>query len=83
MEGMIHGTVEHTTAQAAYEGDILQTDALKTVIPLGVIADNGLGQLTYWRVDDFDYAYIDWQRGQIVLGYKTEHFLPRGYTAED
>lgn len=88
MEGMIHhnsklGTVAHTTERTIYEGDRLQTDSLKAVLPLDALAPDGIEQLAYWRVEAFDSAYIDWEHRQIVFGYSTEHFLPRDYIPED
>ncbi len=60
----------------------VQTDTLTTKIPLDCIGEEGLKALAYWYVEDFDYAYIDWEKDEVVLTYKAYHVLPEGYVSE-
>lgn len=60
----------------------VQKDTLITNIPLDCIGEEGLKLLAYWYVEDFDYAYIDWDKDEIVLTYKAYHVLPEGYVPE-
>lgn len=71
------GTVEHTTKLETFKSEELQTDSFKTVIPLTAITQSGIDVLADWCVEDLDSAFIDWKSGNLILEYKTEHYLPR------
>ena len=61
----------------------LQTDSFTTSIPLDFLSADGVKLLSHWCVEEFDRAYVDWENGEIVLVYKTEHWLPEGYVPEE
>lgn len=74
------GTATHTSE---VEECRIQTDSIKVSIPISVLSDDAQKLLTYWWVEDFDYAYINWQDGEIRLGYRTAHYLPAEYDDEE
>lgn len=79
MERKKVGTVAHGKK---VDMNNLQVDTLMTKIPLDCIGEEGLKLLAYWYVEDFDYAYIDWEKDEMVLTYRTLHYLPEGYVPE-
>ena len=60
----------------------LQVDEFTIKIPIGCLSANGIRKLSYWCVEELDRAYLDWETGEIVLEYTTEHYLPSGYADE-
>ena len=70
-----NGKVKHKKKIVRSDGEIVQTDSLTTTIPLDAIDEDGVSLLDYWWVEEFDRAYIDWKNYQIVLDYKTTHYL--------
>ena len=65
------------------EGGDLQVDRFKVKISLDCLSDEGYRLLSYWCVELFDKAYLDWETGEIVLEYTTEHYLPSGYAEKN
>lgn len=63
--------------------DGLQTDRIRICVPLSALSEEAQATLDYWWVEEFDYAFIDWNEGLIKLYYKTEHYLPEGYEPEE
>ena len=74
------GNVVHS--REIKEGGDLQVDKFKVKISLDCLSDEGYRLLSYWCVELFDKAYLDWETGEIVLEYTTEHYLPSGYADE-
>ena len=68
------GYVEHKKNLIKFEdGGCEQVDMVRTHIPLDVVGEHGIALLAYWNVDTFDYAEIDWDKGEIIIHYQTEH----------
>ena len=61
------------------EGGEIQIDSFKVKISLDCLTDEGYRLLSNWCVEELDSASIDWLRGEIILEYTTEHYLPSGY----
>ena len=75
--------VEHSKSLIEFEdGACERIDELKTHIPLSVLSEKDIQLLKYWCVEQFDYAHLDEEKGEFVLGYQTEHFL-RAEDVED
>ena len=51
-----------------------RTDSFSATIPLDIFSEEALGLLRYWCIEDFDCAFIDWEKHEIRLHYETEHF---------
>lgn len=73
------GDAVHTRTVDA-EG--LQIDRIRVSIPISALSQDAKALLDYWWVEEFNYAFIDWNEGLIKLYYKTQHYLPDGYEPE-
>ena len=73
------GIVTHTRTVK----DGLQTDRIRVCVPLSALSEEARTTLDYWWVEDFNYAFIDWEEGLIKLYYRTDHYLPEGYEHEE
>ena len=74
------GKVDHTRT---VDTEGLQTDRFRVSIPIDCLEDAVQDKLLYWCVEEFDFAFIDWNEGIIKLYYKTEHYLPEDYQPEE
>ena len=74
------GTATHTSEVEEYR---IQTDRIKVSVPLSALSEEAKKLLDYWLVEEFDYACLDWQDGEIRLYYKTAHYLPAEYDDEE
>lgn len=74
------GTAIHT---CEVESCKIQTDRIKVSIPISALSDDAQKLLDYWLVEEFDYACLDWQDGEIRLYYRTSHHLPTDYDVDE
>ena len=77
-----NGTVEHKREMFKEDGKYRQDDTLTTKISLNALQDKSKYLLGYWWVEDFDYAYIDWESNEFVMVYRTKHYVPEDYALD-
>lgn len=75
-------TVEHERSVCKKNGIYLQDDILTTRIPYNALESKLRATLDYWCVEKFDSAYIDGEKPEIVLNYKTTHPISERYAVE-
>ena len=74
------GTATHSTK---IDSGCYQVDKIKVNIPLSLLTEEAQNLLNYWCVEEFNFAEIDWAEDEIVLYYRTSHFLPGPICAVD
>lgn len=74
-----NGTVEHKREMFKEDGKYRQDDTLTTKISMDALQDKSKYLLNYWWVEDFDCAYIDWDKNEFVMVYRTKHYVPEDY----
>lgn len=82
MENTEIGKIEHNKHLQDFEDWTIQKDRLRVTIPLTALSEEVNRVLDDWWVEEFQRAYIDWEKGEIILDHETEHYLPKGYEEE-
>ncbi len=76
------GITEHKTVITKEGEDYVQYDYLTTRIRLNALTDKAVALLNYWCVESFDGGFIDWTNREIILLYRTEHYVPKAHAME-
>lgn len=76
------GTTEHKRVIIKEDEDYIQYDKLITKISLNTLSDSATDLLSYWCVEAFDNAYIDWGKYEVVLEYQTEHYVSKAHAMQ-
>lgn len=74
--------VDHDKTVSKDEQGYYQVDNFKAKINLDILREEDKDLLRYWCIEDFDRAYIDWGKNQLILDYSTLHYLPEDYALE-
>ncbi len=76
------GKTEHKRVITKEDGAYIQFDYLTTRIHLNALTDDSVDLLNYWCIEDFDRAFIDWEKYEIVLIYSAKHYVPETHAME-